>query len=184
MSGRAEDFDPDRIFSALGARGVAFVVIGGIARVLHGSAQATGDSDVLVACDIDNLVKLTAALVDLDARLMAGSEVLDFGADIDRLRMGLNFSWMTSGGQVDTFGEVEGGFRYEDVIQDAIKAVTAAGNSIRVASIDTLLQMKRPLSRPKDVRDVEELEQLRVLDRELNSEQDLSGGDPSEQRSR
>jgi len=131
--------------------------------VLHGSAQATGDSDVLIAREEENLGRLAAALTDLDARLMGGREVLAFGADLDRLRMGLNFSWMTIGGQVDTFGEVDGGFRYEDVIEDSAGVVTAAGNEIRVASIDQLLAMKRRLTRPKDVRDVEELEQLKAL---------------------
>lgn len=173
VPGRAEDFDPDRILSALCAHGVAFVVIGGIARVLHGSAQATGDSDVLVARDEENLIKLAAALGDLDARLMAGRDLLDFGPDLDRLRMGLNFSWMTTGGQVDTFGEVEDGFRYQDVVKDAVEVVTAAGNRIRVASIDQLLRMKRLLRRPKDVRDVEELEQLKALSRELDPEEML-----------
>ena len=131
--------------------------------MLHGSAQATGDSDVLIAREEENLGRLAAALTDLDARLMGGREVLAFGADLDRLRMGLNFSWMTIGGQVDTFGEVDGGFRYEDVIEDSAGVVTAAGNEIRVASIDQLLAMKRRLTRPKDVRDVEELEQLKAL---------------------
>jgi hypothetical protein len=163
VPGRPEDFDPDRIFGALCAHGVAFVVIGGIARVLHGSAQATGGSDVLVARDVANLKKLAAALGDLDARLMAGREALDFGADLDRLRRGLNFSWMTTAGQVDVFGEVEGGLRYPEVAKDAIEVVTAGGNVIRVASIDRLLDMKRRLTRPKDVRDVEELEQLKTL---------------------
>lgn len=163
MPGRAEDFDPDRIFSALCAHGVAFVVIGGVARVLHGSAQATGDSDLLVARDDRNLKNLADALGDLDARLMAGREVLAFGADLDRLRMGLNFSWMTSGGQADTFGEVEDGVRYEDVVEGALEVITVGGNQVKVATIDQLLEMKRPLTRPKDVRDVEELEELKAL---------------------
>lgn len=168
MPGTTEDFDPDRIFSALSAHKVAFVVIGGIARVLHGSAQTTGDSDVLVARDEQNLNNLAAALADLDARLMVGHEVRAFRADSDRLRMGVNFSWMTTAGQVDTFGEAEGGFRYDDVVQNAVEVITAAGNRIKVASIDQLLEMKRRLVRPKDVRDVEELEQLKALSRQLN----------------
>jgi hypothetical protein len=82
--------------------------------------------------------------------------------------MGVNFSWMTTAGQVDTFGEAEGGFRYDDVVQNAVEVITAAGNRIKVASIDQLLAMKRRLVRPKDVRDVEELEQLKALSRQLN----------------
>jgi hypothetical protein len=69
---------------------------------------------------------------------------------------------------VDTFGEAEGGFRYDDVVQNAVEVITAAGNRIKVASIDQLLEMKRRLVRPKDVRDVEELEQLKALSRQLN----------------
>jgi hypothetical protein len=146
-------------------------VIGGVARILHGSAQATGDSDVLVARDAENLKNLAAALDHLEARLMAGHEVLAFGADLDRLRMGLNSSWMTRAGQLDTFGEVEGGVCYDEVIENAIEVVTAAGNRIKIASLEQLLEMKRHLRRPKDVRDMEELEQLKMLHAELDQDE-------------
>ena len=46
--------------------------------------------------------------------------------------------------------------------------VTAAGNRIRTASIDQLLEMERPLRRPKDVCDVEERDHLKALGDELD----------------
>ncbi len=49
------DFDPRRILGLLTARRVDFVVIGGMAAVLHGSALLTEDLDVCYATDLQNL---------------------------------------------------------------------------------------------------------------------------------
>lgn len=142
---------------------VEFIVIGGIARVFHGSAYPTIDTDILVSPNPDNLARLSAALNELGARLMAGRDTLHFTPDPERLRMGMNFSWLTAAGQVDTFVEVEGGFRHEHLVEAAEPVTTAAGHTVAIASLEQLMAMKRPLARPKDRRDLEELELLKRL---------------------
>jgi hypothetical protein len=41
------DFDPERMLSALAEGGVRFVLIGGMAAVLHGDVGVTVDLDVV-----------------------------------------------------------------------------------------------------------------------------------------
>src|SRR5258708_20453640 len=102
-------FDPDVGFRALVEKAVDFIVIGGIARVFHGSAYPTLDADIVVRRDRDNLRKLSVALNSIGAQLLAGSETLPVTPDLDRLWMGMNFSWGAQAGQGDTFVGWEGG---------------------------------------------------------------------------
>ncbi len=65
----AEGFDPVRMLAALHDAGVQFVLIGGMAAVLHGDVGVTVDLDMVPARTPDNLDKLAAALRGLDARI-------------------------------------------------------------------------------------------------------------------
>lgn len=140
------------------------MVIGGIAGTLHGAARPTQDVDVLVGRDPDNLGRLALALRSLRASLRAGAEEpIDLSIDTDRLLMGMNFSWATSAGDVDTFGEVDGGFTYQTVLEGAWEAVTSGGTRILVVSLPQLMAMKRASARPKDQLALLELNELRAL---------------------
>ena len=59
----------DEILRRLVERGVDFVVIGGIAAVLQGSARNTFDLDICFATDDANLTALGEVLTGLGARL-------------------------------------------------------------------------------------------------------------------
>ena len=54
--------DYARLLQTLKAGGVEFILIGGVAANLHGSAQATFDVDVVYSPRRENLQKLVAAL--------------------------------------------------------------------------------------------------------------------------
>ena len=62
------EFDPGELLRRLVAAGVDFVVIGGIAAVLHGSARLTRDLDIVFAPDAGNLEAL-ARVLPADATL-------------------------------------------------------------------------------------------------------------------
>ena len=51
-------FAPDEIFAAFNKAGVEYVVIGGLAAVLHGSPLRTGDADICPRRDTANLERL------------------------------------------------------------------------------------------------------------------------------
>ncbi len=59
------DFDPERILGALSEAEVRYVLIGGMAAILHGDAGVTLDLDIAPAFDPDNLERLAAALRSL-----------------------------------------------------------------------------------------------------------------------
>jgi hypothetical protein len=61
--------DPARVFATLGRHGVDYVTIGAFAVIAHGYVRATADIDFVARQDRDNLERLAAAFVDLDARL-------------------------------------------------------------------------------------------------------------------
>ena len=61
--------EAEEIFACLDRHEVHYVLIGGLAAVLHGSPLPTLDADICPARDHDNLVKLAAALDELDARI-------------------------------------------------------------------------------------------------------------------
>ena len=57
-----------RILEILDAHGVEFVVVGGVAAVLHGAPVTTFDIDTLIKVDEGNADRLLAALTELQAR--------------------------------------------------------------------------------------------------------------------
>src|SRR5437763_14985070 len=73
--------DVTRILRSLTEAGVEFVVIGGIAAVLHGSPRNTFDLDVCFATDAANLEALGRVLVALDARLAGVEDDVPFVPD-------------------------------------------------------------------------------------------------------
>ena len=63
------DFDPERMLSSLAAEGVQFVLIGGMAAILHGDVGVTVDLDVVPDREAANLERLARALRTLGARI-------------------------------------------------------------------------------------------------------------------
>ena len=61
--------DPECLFRALRDHEVDYVLIGGLAAVLHGSPAMTNDADIVPARDGRNLERLAGALRALRARL-------------------------------------------------------------------------------------------------------------------
>ena len=69
------EYEPGHVFEALQQAEVDFVVIGGVALNLHGSALITSDTDVMYARDAENVGRLASALAQLDVRLRGGNVV-------------------------------------------------------------------------------------------------------------
>jgi predicted nucleotidyltransferase len=152
----------DEILRRLTARGVDFVVIGGIAAVLHGSAQATYDLDICHATDAGNLAALADVLIDLRARLKGVDDPVPFRPDISTLRRVELLTMVTSEGELDVLARPAGGPRYEALRRNALR-FDVGGFSVLVASIDDLIAMKRAAGRQKDLAAIEELEAITGL---------------------
>jgi hypothetical protein len=157
-------FDPLGIVRTLVAHDVRFVLIGGFAANLRGTADLTQDLDVCYARDADNLEAMASALRELRAQLRVAREPdadLPFQLDATTLRNGDSFTFVTSRGDFDILGTPSGTGGYDDLEAGAETLVAADGLSIRVASLEDLIRMKRASARPKDLLHLEHLEALR-----------------------
>jgi len=70
--------DPRRLLEALAGEKVDFVIVGGVALVLHGSTRVTRDLDVCYSRSPENLARLARALAPLHPTLRDAPSSLPF----------------------------------------------------------------------------------------------------------
>lgn len=148
------------LLNALGTHGVKFVIIGGVAATVHGSARLTSDLDVVYDRSPENLRRLADAFSPLNPYLRGAPPGLPFRFDPDTLRRGLNFTLTTTAGPVDVLGEVTGVGDYDDVFEVS-EDVPLFGSTYRCINLDYLILSKRAAGRAKDLEAVAELEMIR-----------------------
>lgn len=156
------ELDLDELLRRLVAEGVDFVVIGGVAAVIHGSPRLTRDLDICFANDQANLEALGAALVALEAKLWGVEEEVPFVPDSLTLSGVQLLTLRTRSGRIDVMTPPKGAPPYE-VMRRRAHRERVAGVAVLVASIDDLLSMKNAAGRPKDLADVAELETIKLL---------------------
>src|SRR5689334_16694646 len=93
--------------------GVDFVVIGGVAMLLHGSARLTRDLDIVFAGDDPNLEALGSVLIELQARLRGVDEDVPFAPDARTLANVQLLTLDTSAGWLDVHRRPDGAPSYE-----------------------------------------------------------------------
>jgi hypothetical protein len=153
-------FDPSLALRTLHHHGVRFVLIGGLAANVLGSPSLTDDLDICYARDDANLVALAAALQKLGARLRGARDPVLFRLDAQTLRRGDSFTFTTEAGSVDVLATPSGTSGYEELEAGATD-LELAGVTVKVASLDALMQMKRAAARPKDLIELDVLAALR-----------------------
>jgi len=139
---------------------VAFVIVGGIAATLHGSARLTFDLDVVYERTPSNLERLVEALVPFTPYLRGAPPGLPFKFDVETLKRGLNFTLTTSDGPVDLLGEVSGIGNYAAARGRADEA-QMFGGTYYFLELDALIISKKAAGRPKDFEAIAELEAIR-----------------------
>lgn len=154
--------DVKEILRRLTQGGVDFVVIGGVAMLLHGSARLTRDLDIVFASDSGNLEALGQVLFGLGARLREIEEDVPFVPDARTLANVRLLTLGTEAGWLDIHREVEGAPRYATLRRRA-EHMDVGGFSVLVASPDDLIAMKQAAGRAIDQIDVAELEAIKRL---------------------
>ena len=153
------ELDPGRLLGLLTARGVDYVLIGGLAAVLHGSATLTQDVDICFARDEGNLEALAKALGELGARLRGVGESVPFVPDRRTLEQSELLTLDTSAGPLDLVALPPGSPPY-DVLRRRSQRLDLGAFAVCVASVEDLIAMKRMAGRPKDLVAIEELEAI------------------------
>jgi hypothetical protein len=151
-------FDPYATLAALEGRGVAYVLIGGFARVVQGTEELTHGLDLSPSLHGENVDRLAAAMADLGASRIDGKpltldEATLRGEDVVDLR--------GRGGEVRVVAEpagTRGG--YDDLRRAATRQPLGRGLRPAVASIGDLARMAAALGREQDL---VPLRQLRIL---------------------
>jgi hypothetical protein len=131
---------------------VRFVVIGGYAAVLHGSAMLTYDADIAPDPDPANLKRLCDALVELGARLRATGEPggVEFRCDEHLLARMAMLNLVTVHGDFDlSFHPPAFPGGYLDLIERA-SGFDIGGFTVEVAALDDVIESKEAANRDKD----------------------------------
>jgi hypothetical protein len=149
-----------RLLGALHKAGVDYVIVGGVAATVHGSARLTQDIDVCYDRSDRNIDRIVRALHSLKPYLRGAPRGLPFEWSAATLRAGLNFTLTTTAGDIDLLGEVTGGGTYDDLIDHTID-VTLFGYEATCLDLDWLIATKRAAGRPRDLEAIAELEALR-----------------------
>jgi predicted nucleotidyltransferase len=139
--------------------GVEFVVVGGLAAVVHGSAYVTHDVDVCYGRSATNVNRLCGALAPAHPTLRGAPPGLPFRLDPPTVAAGLNFTLDTDLGALDILGEVQGLGAYPRVVAHS-EVVRLFGRSVQVLTLEALILAKRAAGRRKDLLLLPELEAL------------------------
>jgi predicted nucleotidyltransferase len=143
--------------------GVEFIVIGGQAEALMGSARVTYDVDLCYRRTQPNLERLAAALSRLRLTLRGAPSDLKFHVDARSLALGSNFTFeVDSEYALDLLAYLEPIGTYEDLLPGT-QTITMGNRTIRIIGLDDLIRIKRYLGRPKDRESLFQLEAIKRL---------------------
>jgi predicted nucleotidyltransferase len=151
--------DFEQFLRLLAEHQVAFIVVGGVAAIAHGSARHTVDLDIVYQRSAANLDRLVAALAALQPYLRGAPPGLPFRWERATLARGLNFTLTTSIGNLDILGEITGGGTYEDLLRESVE-LDLFGIRCRCLTVRQLIRAKRAAGRPKDFEAIAELEAI------------------------
>lgn len=154
---RSELSGPDLagVVAAANAAGLEHVVIGGFGVIFHGYVRATMDSDLLVPDGPDADAAISSFLDLVEARRLQDDKLLDEHdiAAAEHLRVNSRH------GIVDLLRGGVPPLDFETVARGA-DTVEFEGQTIRVASLSSIVGFKRLAGRPQDKVDLTELEQI------------------------
>jgi len=149
--GTMAEFDPRAVFDALDRHRVRYVLIGGMAAILHGASHVTTDVDVVPQDARENLERLSDMLRELHARVRVSGEPdgVPFDLSADALARVRVWNLQTDLGDVDLTFEPAGTRGFEDLRRDAIVMHLRSGD-VTVASLADVVRSKEAADRPRD----------------------------------
>ncbi|MGI8618813.1 MAG: hypothetical protein ACR2L6_06945 [Gemmatimonadaceae bacterium] len=150
------------ILRQLASHGVRFVVIGGVAAQLHGSARLTKDLDILYDTAPDNIERLAGLLIRWRSYLRGVEPGPPFTPDARTIRPIEVLTLETEHGKFDALQRVAGIGAYADALP-AMQPFPVADFAVNALSLESLIKSKLAAGRPRDKTEVLELEALRSI---------------------
>jgi hypothetical protein len=145
------EFRPQDILATLDRHEVRYVLIGGLASVLHGAPHVTTDVDVVPDEAKENLESLSAALRELGARIRVSGEPdgVPFDHSAESLARVRIWNLQTSRGDLDITFEPSGTHGYEDLKRHVVR-MHVRGIDVPVASLADVIRSKEAAGRERD----------------------------------
>ncbi|CAN5482964.1 hypothetical protein BH20ACT15_BH20ACT15_03320 [soil metagenome] len=135
---------------------VDFVLVGAFAVNAWGYIRGTRDLDLVPNPERENLSRLIEVLDRLGGRVKLGDKLLDPGSVEIFVRAGDKAYVVTELGDVDVLQGIPQIPRFDELDASA-RTADLGGISVRVCSIEHLIEMKRAADRPMDRMDLEAL---------------------------
>jgi len=157
--------DLPSLLQRLAQGGVAFVIVGGYAGVVHGCTILTQDIDICCNFRAKNLLALQAALADLHPvhRMTPVRKPLELTAENAGEFRDLCLD--TDLGHLDCLSTIQGLGDY-DAANRVSQTVESDGIRFRVLTIDALILAKEAMNRPRDREAVRQLRAIKELEDE------------------
>ncbi len=136
------------VFKSFQQHEVRYLVIGGVASVLHGVPRATFDLDILIDPTDDNALRLLSALVDAGfgtATMTNAQEILAHEITVFNDRVRIDVQTRTPG------------ISFQDAWRRR-KTVTYQGQDLFIVSKEDLIASKQASGREVDLEDIHMLE--------------------------
>jgi hypothetical protein len=155
-------FDPYVLFEALDRERVSYVVVGGFARVVHGSAETSDGLDIVPSLREENLRRLARALDELDARGPGRRPV-----DAESLASSEPVRTRTRAGELRIVPVPWGTRGYDDLRIRAVRENLGRGARPQIASLVDCVRMLESSDRAPDAERLERLRRMMELERQL-----------------
>lgn len=148
-----------RVINALEKANVRYALVGGYAVALHGAIRGTIDLDFVIALKKSQFTSLAQAMKEIGmvSRLpVTAEEVFNFRQEYIDNRNLVAWAFVNQSNPLELVDIII--THDADKINTVIKKV---GNlTIRLATINELIKMKKIAGRPQDLEDIKALEQL------------------------
>lgn len=156
-------FEP--LFAALEEGAVRYVVVGGVATVLHGHARLTADVDLVIDLEPAACRRALEVLGSLGLHPRLPVDAADF-ADPDVRRRWIEEKGMRVFSLVDPDNPLRSVDLFAEPVLDfeelwaRAEVIPLRETAVRVASIPHLIELKQLAGRPKDLDDIARLREI------------------------
>ena len=145
-------FQPDKIFSLLAKYRIDFILVGGLAGVVHGFIGGTNDVDIVVSRNDETIGSLIRLLQEGKAQLRIPEPpyYLDFDwSDREFFQFRETVTCLTEYGPCDILFSATGIGSYEDILPRS-EIWELWNMEVRVAELEAIIDSKEAADRPKD----------------------------------